>query len=553
MKCAFCGRKNKDNASTCRHCGAAIPKPPAMPDADAAGMPLELTAADDELTLSSDAAIAKDDPIESVAEEAHCKKLSKKTWAILIACAAAVVCVVILVLSLLLSNGVTLPVRNAYTLLYADGAYDIVCRGEAVDYASANDIVEAACTLDCAEAVALTEEGELFYFRGDEARLVSIGVSDFAIASNGRYVVYRIDDGRLYRYDGKKDVGGTALSPESVEPDFVISPDGKSVLFVASADGALCVCVNTKVSELKSGTGLLPISVSRGGKYIYAYEPDLNSIYSFVNRKNRNLLSGDIYGDIWLNANHTEIMFDTTSSGGFKTAYIAIDGNERIELCRMETASLGGTVAMRPVLTASTLYSTALYGAGISVDEHRIFTCPYDTFDGRFFFGNGLVRFGLGETTVDVDGVVDVSFAIASDSCKDLFYVDGSSLVHCKADQFPIGDVITQDCGTQLRISANGKVVWYTDADSTLYRMKLGREPVEVCGKVDSVFVMKNGAAVYLCGDGAYYSKNGKKSTSALSGIDMIFCGMYDMYVHGADGWMLFTSKGQSKPFDVPS
>lgn len=546
MKCPFCGKKNKDGATTCQRCGAAMPKP-ALPSGQ---------------TDDSSTSMAKHNPpqkdecnvkpvIEGVAvENEKPKRIKPKLLAILIACAVVVIGVVVLVLYLVLRTGVTIPVGNGYTVLIdAEGAYQLAYKNSAVTYNKEDNsgIAYAETSIDHSSAAALTEKGSLYYFKRGECVEVAPKVTDFAFAACGRYIAYtNSDDGRLWLFDCAKNTPSSA-NEAAVSAGFVISPDGKSVLYNKQGDAALYVRIDKR--EVKIHDDMLPISVSKGGKYIYGYDDDHNAICAFINQKLNCEVAGNITGDIWLNDDHTQVMFNTfTSNTSNRTAYISIKGKEPVAIYSGTVTAGEEPVALLPVMTASTqgtyLASNTYVSAG--EDTHCVRTCPLDTFDGRFYVGDCLVHYSAKDGKTEIGGAV--SYAVLSDDCAQLCYISDGKLNQCKTKDFPVVEQIALDC-TNVAISANGRVVWYIDSTNAIHYYKNGKD-INVHNDVDSLCVMRNGAAIFSSGGSAFYCKNGKKSVELADGVSAVYADLSHMYILTDKGWAAVEKNGKTHYFN---
>ncbi len=124
----------------------------------------------------------------------------------------------------------------------------------------------------------LTNDNNLFYINGTAVTEVSDDVYSASMSADGNALVYVVEDKSDYTlmlFNGKdsEEIAELEYSGWFV-PNYTISPDGKTVLYVTSNDGTNeCYYYQNGRSE-KIKKELYPLAVSNGGKVSYLYDTD---------------------------------------------------------------------------------------------------------------------------------------------------------------------------------------------------------------------------------------------------------------------------------------
>jgi hypothetical protein len=477
MKCAYCGKNNKAGAIICKRCGIALPiePPPAKKD----GAPGEAPAQND---------FARTDGEK--------RKADLKKYSVPAAIAAALVAAIILIALAFSGSGVTLPSGKSYSVLGGD-ALRVLYNGEDVCPAGFK-AVGADVSLNGRSLALMTDRGALFAGYKGGMNAVENSAIDHVLSADGTTLVYRDINGLLWSYDIK---GGKSapvcVSSEPVAAGYAVSPDGDSVIFNKLTDLKLCLYTGKNIREL--GDNLTPISVSNGGRHIYAYSVDENALY-YLNKKGRaTYLRSNLIGGIELDREHEEIVFSFESGPSIIITMISVKGGEPVEI-------LNSSDTVYPVMPVSAYVMTE-NASGRSVN-----TCPYKTFDGKVFAGAKLLRYGAKGVTVLEPSYCDN--ALVSDDMRSVLYLNAGGLSKRKLTGSDPAERVLDKCAAFLA-STNLKNIWYTLDDGSFHYLS-GAKDVLICPAVVKDFaITDNGrSAVFSVSGNLFSNKNGNPKTS---------------------------------------
>ncbi|MCR5808557.1 MAG: hypothetical protein K6G56_03245 [Clostridiales bacterium] len=500
MKCAYCGKRNKPGAVTCTRCGIALPPSP-PPEGKPEGEKPE---------RAGEASGANE--IE--------KRLnaSKHPAAGLIAVIAAVLALAVLIICLATSGSLILPGKNAYS----------VCDGTAFwggEPVAPNGVktVAASTSANGRRAAVLCADGTLYTCRSGEDTAVAKGVVRFTVSGDGKRVLFVDESSLLWSYDcSKKDAAPVCLCSDAVNPDIVVSPDGKSVLVSKRGDSALYLIKGRKIKKL--GENYLPVSVSDGGKHVFAFSVSENALY-YINRKAKaTFIRSNIETELFINSRHDEIVFSTNAGTGRVITMFCRAGKDPVELINGE-----GSVA--PVMPVSGVADSEMFAYYI------VTSCPMTTFKGKLFAGFGMVR--LGKKGAELIDPTPVNSPVATDDYGTVYYKIGSELFRRTIKSKKDGASLVEDCANFM-ISENGSVVWYRNHDGEL-RCRKGSKDTLIALGAGGFVIKPNGREALFEKDGfLFLNKGGRaKQTFTADGVkaDAIFADEKGIYIHTEEGW----------------
>ena len=490
MKCKYCGKNNRPGAIVCKRCGIALPT------SDTVGSGKELI--DVSEVTGTEGSSAKSSNLFGKKVSSGSKlKLTKKSALIGLCVLLGIMLLSALVIVIAVNAGnIILPSRNSYSV----HSNAVFYNGESV-VPNSSGIASAKSNLDGTRAAILTNDGTLFSCGKGLNSAAANSVKSFDVSVNGKKIIFTDKNSLLWSYDcTDASAAPISVSNEAVAESFVISPDGGSVLFVRKIDGMLCAFVNGNVRELEGG--LTPISVSDGGKNIYCYSSEDNSVYFFNKRGKKSFVRSRVEKDIWLNSKHDEIILATDSGEGIVLTLLIKDGGEPVSI-------LNAKEPVSPILPVTGLTI-------IDEDEHfTVRTCPFKSFSGKLFSGASLVSYNskTGATTLDSD---PIKLAVASDNYGTVFCLslDGKLTSRNLARQ---GEAVSiaSDC-SDFTVSANGKTVWYIDSSSKLWYMS-GSNVRAVAGNIDKFSVLPSGINAVFISNGSLYINKGGRSNRTYS------------------------------------
>lgn len=138
--------------------------------------------------------------------------------------------------------------------------------GKAVRYKTDEGIREALLSPDGSRYLFLTTEYRLMLFDGSRFTHVADDVKQFAISFDSSAAAYLTQENELFLYRGGKSQRISA----GVSPQFCLSPDGKAVAYIREeGEGSTAYYYNGREREIAKEA--VPAAISSGGRYLYYY------------------------------------------------------------------------------------------------------------------------------------------------------------------------------------------------------------------------------------------------------------------------------------------
>lgn len=536
MKCAYCGKKNKPGALVCKRCGIALPVPPPPEPIGADGTRANVTS----VTVGEEAPPSeKAKGLTGIKDKLSSAKAKKPALIGVAAVLLAAAALALLILCLSGNNGITLPKKNGYTVMGSPAGIFYQGENASPEGFEAN-IVRSS--IDGRSAALTTGNGTLFSLSKGESQAVAKDIADLRVSVDGSRLIYRDASELLWSYE----INGSQKAPvcicnEAVAPGFTISPDGKTVLFMKRSDSKLCLLSGGKIREV--GDKLYPVSVSNGGKHIYAYSDAENALYYVTKKGRSSYIRSNIIGDVFLNNAHDEIVFSIRSGDDIVITMLSRAGSEPLEI-------LNSSEPVAPVLPVSALTVR---------DElltHHTVTCPFKSFEGKLFSGGALIRYSAkGSTVLEPNSVEN---AIASDDYRTVLYMTDGGLAKRTVGSDAAADRIAESC-SYFECSTNCNTVWYVGGDGSLHYLKGSRDtliapniylPADPDGDITKTLaITPDGKSAAFISNGTLCTNKGgnPKQTFAYPGTncDCFACSRYGVFIFSADGWKKLDTQGE--------
>lgn len=492
MKCAYCGKNNKPGALVCSRCGIALPpSPPEQKRGETTQDPAAGAVIEDAQILlpeESGKSEASGQADRKQPDMSKTKPAKKRTLIGVIAVLALAFIVAGVIFIIVSSSDLIMPARNGYSILNGNAAF---YNGEPVVFnPTSQDTVKSS--LDGAVIGCLSYNGELSCLRGGATNLVSSKVADFAVSADGSTIVYLNADAELWSYPTN---GGSPvrITAERAMQGFAVSPDGGSCLYTKESDSTLCAYADGELRTV--GEGMVPISISDGGRHIYSFNPTDNALY-YTNRKGKSTyLRSNLDLDIYLNSKHDEIVFSTMPNNGAIITMFC-NGGEPVELVNSMAAAC-------PVMPVSAIVPED------SVSAFRIHTCPARSFDGKLFISDSLVLFRSG--AVDKLENEGCSYAVASDDYKTVCYLCSGNVMRRDINSGSEPERIASDCSFFM-ISTNAKLCWYLNESGELHFIKGTDDSLIAVNTTDFAVPPAGKSAIFISGGKLCCNKNGNPS-----------------------------------------
>ncbi len=289
----------------------------------------------------------------------------------------------------------------------------------------------------------------------ENLKLVYEDVKYSTISYSGNMVAFVDKDNDLYSYDTKN--GRVSHISGDIIQTPVISPNGKTILYVTEDDGDNILYAYVGRKSFKLSRDVTPIACSDNAKYIYYYDPSKDAVYVSDKNYNTNKLgTGIIWGsNLVFNNDISKVIFSTNDG-----LYYSENGGDKVKVYEK-------SVSVTPLACyKGAAYKYDYYG------QASAFITPFKTLGSMYF------------TTSDAD----------------LIYVDAKHETTKIA-----GNMYDYDCDKDL------KNFFYTNSDGTLYYTKLGSrlDAVKVADDVISFYVGKGNSVYYLNEDQSLYATKG--------------------------------------------
>lgn len=352
--------------------------------------------------------------------------------------------------------------------------------------------------IDEAEGVVVSQHGDtLVYFTDCEKatyHIADYGYDDF------------INVGTLNLYDIKKK-SSTEIAEEVVVGSAVLSPDGKTVAYVAEYDATDdfkgFYSVNGKKPE-EVGKEKRVFAISDKGKYVYY--SDVDRIYVAKKGEEEKLASDVVYVEVLMNADNTEMLFLNEGK-----TYVTVKGGEKKKVAGDE-------------LNEVVLNDDAASDVQKLTKERGNITVTYtgvDTFEGKLFVSdyNDAIYYMMNKYETEKLASNAYQYVVAEDG-ESLIYNDYTNLV--KVTKFDKGgekEIIAAGALAE-NIYADGdlKHVYMVNFEDELYYVKKGKGK-KIADDVTSAMISPDGEYCYfviekeeLC-----YSKKGGKEKELLT------------------------------------
>lgn len=423
--------------------------------------------------------------MEEIREGADRKGISRRTVSVL-----STLCVVLMIVSAVLQVALLFtfmpqkqlasPMENDISPLYSDAGRDtqVLTDGYILSDAISGSILETTYALDGNTAMLRSysdKEYKLHICRGRSLQLAAStpNLGQY-LSADGSALAYISRDRQLTLYDVKtQSVTEVAHKPYN---DFVLSPDGDSVLYCVGGDNTIALYAYVEGKTHHIGDDQSPIAISNGGKYVYYYDQESNgvcvrkangetAVLATAEGKNRSLV-------YYLNEDHTEIIFSLSDE-----VYYARKGGEAALL------STGGIKVMGDFTNWCRVSGTTL---------------PIDSFAGQYFTDKESKLYYIGKndvvTTVD-QSVNAFSAALTGDVA---YYVTISRDLYRVESRNPEKAIkVASDVAAYI-LSPDGRHCYYLDTLNNFWYVKDDAKPRFIAANVLMGTVTREGYGLFV-------------------------------------------------------
>ena len=478
MKCAYCGKNNKPGAIICKRCGIAMPVAPPQAKKDG-GEPKAAEAND-----------------FSGADSAAAKRRIRRAAAFSAIIALAALFTLLAAFLISRAGGAIMPAAKSYSVRGGEAPYAFYCGEDACP--AGFELLSAETCLNGKTLALLAKNGALFSGYKGETNAVENTTLDHALSADGSTIVYRDVYGLLWSYKVKETKSApVCLCTDPVASGFAVSPDGGSVVFNKLTDLKLCLYTGKSVREL--GDGLTPISVSNGGRHIYAYSVDENALYHLNKKGRETYIRSNLIGEIYLDSDHEEIAFSFESGPSIIITMASVRGGEPVEILNSEGAVF-------PVVPAGAIRMSS------TVSGRKVNTCPFSSFEGKVFAGAALVRFSTkGAEVLEPNYCSD---AVVSSDLRTVLYMNAGGLSRRKVKGEAPAERIVEKC-SEFLASSDCARIWYLASDGSLHFVNGVRDALISPAVISDLVVSDNGRLCAFTVSGSLFSnRNGNPKAS---------------------------------------
>ena len=383
-----------------------------------------------------------------------------------------------------------------------------------------------------------TSEGVLYAVKGKKTVELAEDVASYTLSLYGDYVLYTVMEdmsATLYhcKVSNGKSVEVFESDLESMLTSYAMSPDGKSVAYIATdlPDADLYYFNGKKSEKVSSCLGSV-IGLSDGGKYIYA--TDINdegkvSLHSFNKKgKDTKIDSCDAFSDFALNLDATEIMFMSNDK-----TYVSVKGKEPIKVASSDLE----------LLTPAGVFDSH------EISENSYFY-PVETLFNHVYVSGNAAYFVSKKESKNIKLVKGSDFTLDS-SAQYLYYMDKEDLMVLQISKGEKAEdkakLIAEEAYFYI-VTSDRKLVYYADEDRELYAVngkKGGKSKKVSSDELLAPPVIDRNDVVYYNADESVYAVKGKKEKKV---IDEAFCGDIGGYVYIIDEDNIYAARGQRKP-----
>ena len=609
MKCNNCGTELAEGAKFCGFCGAAMQVPVEQPYAEPEYIetPATETSEVTEMPKKASPLAVIGAKIKPLTEKAmpiveKCKPfvLKNKLWFAGGACLLVLLITALIIVSACTSGNGFTPVKHSINVLLNSDKevvilYDnkaAISTGIEVERINKDDedeyvyIDDTQSSIDGSICAFLTSDHKLGVVNGKKATVIAEDVVDFTVSVNGKGIAYVSYDAEeetaelyLYNVSKKKSVSiqsDYAYSTEKWNPNYAVSPDGKSVAYYKfdedDSSYTLMYFNGSKSSKVTSNEVEL-IGLSNKGKYIYAVvtnEEGEHTLYSYNTKGDKQKIGDCSTSTFRFNEDHTQVLY----YDGSKTM-ISTKAKEPVKISsNYATILLPKSSGYHYIRITTISNSTFEYQSPIvSIRTSDVYTIPCDTLYNKVYAceKDGQTSAWLIKKNTDksVRLVNNIGNYTLDESCEYLYYTDkDSNLMMLKVSQGERASdkakQIAEDVDTYVVTSDRSKV--YFTSDDALYSCngKNGKSKKTVAAENvhDYIVLNANDVCFYIMEGDAYATNNGKKGKMVVADVDSVAYGNYVDYelevtANGivyieADG-SIYASKTNKKPTKIYS
>ena len=381
--------------------------------------------------------------------------------------------------------------------------------------------------------------GVLYVIDGREVRELYAGVTDFCFSQNGKVIAYRTTESYLYYAILGREVQTSLISKATADRNYCLSPDGKEMFYTYTQEQSVRVDIysrtNSKPNFAKT-TGLVPIAVGDGCKYIYYKDTDGSLFY----------MEGEKAEPVKCFA--SEQPYTLTFNRDF--SQVLLDGALGTQLFER-----GERVVMPDLKTGEQLVLQANQRAAMrtlpAAKQYLIKSFSKNFYLKKGNEGDGVMLVWLGRKGELSDiSFVDEELSRVTVTDKGVYYLEIAKkaeetqcyLFRCKSGKEE-PERLSWENITEFCVNSDGSRLFYTDQHGALYAMAVEGVPDRLADTIDAgtLCVSSHDAFYYSVFGTLYVSDNGSKPRELGRTSARVFVDGYTAYFIEPDANGTFT------------
>ncbi|MCR4618544.1 MAG: hypothetical protein K5669_10245, partial [Lachnospiraceae bacterium] len=281
-------------------------------------------------------------------------------------------------------------------------------------------------------------------------RLVGENVSTADICFDGSAIAYVDLEGDLFIYDT---ASGNIVNVSGNVLDYpVLSPSGKSVLYLTPEDGEDRLYVYTGKKSYKLTGDVLPVGVSDNAKYIYYYDQYKNALYVTDKKYNNNKIGSNVKKSFVFSKDLSSVVF-TTDEGTF----ISNKGGEKILIADAYDD-------FYPIL----LNTDGAYSTNYNMVTNAIIYSG--ELNNTFYVGDYSNVIYVDKAYNSEKVAKNIYYFNIDRASRNLYYLNNDSVLYYKDLRMPGEAVKIADDVKSFMADEKGKYVYYINDEDSFYR-----------------------------------------------------------------------------------
>ncbi len=328
---------------------------------------------------------------------------------------------------------------------------------------------------------------------------------------DGNAIFYRDRDGRYCLYNIKTKKNSVVLNSAEGTVYYVLSPSGKTVLYSCRENGETKLYFFNGRKSVYLGKDATPLSVDDAGRYIYAVaDGDTDTLYRYFKSGKDKSRVGEIAGSrVYVNKTANQIIF-------FGSNGILMSKNGK-EATTLTTSATSASIVL-PIGARST------FRTGRSSGYYAYMVGTKDLLNALFSSDSTVFRLNKKGERTNLAYNCDNFYWTADE--KYVFYAAGGSVFRAKANKSDSSKTLATNYQNALRVSPDGKFVYYNGSDGGLYGIRNGGKARLITSDYDTYCMSSKGYVFYMT-DGTLFcctnARKGRRVADNVGGVSSTY------------------------------